>query len=118
MDDRKLNPLRLLVALGIGVYLVFLASRPEQPEAPTTTQTQPAYPMSTACAAQIEQVGLTNYELRLRIKGSAERIIIYTDQGNLTVHTTEAGSAGEYRVRTPAPATAVQLDDCPALNLR
>ncbi|WP_027882171.1 hypothetical protein [Meiothermus rufus] len=118
MDDRKLNPLRLLIALGIGAYFIFLVLRPGQPGAPTTTQTQSAHPMPTACAAQIEQVGLTSYELRLRIKGSAERIIIYTDQGNLTVNTTEAGSAGEYRIRTPAPATAVQLDDCPALNLR
>jgi len=43
---------------------------------------------------------------------------IYTDQGNLTTSTTEAGSAGEYRIRTPTPATAVQIDDCPVLNLR
>jgi len=57
-------------------------------------------------------------EIRLSVTGSAERILVYTNQGNLTASTLEAGSAGEYRVRIPGPATAVQLDDCPPLNLR
>ena len=63
-------------------------------------------------------MGISTYEVRLRISGSANTILVYTDQGTVTASTTEAGSAGEYRVRTPGPATAVQLDGCPPLDLR
>ncbi len=126
MDDRKMNPLRLIIGTGLVIYFaILLTSKPAEeplvvqtpPPAPTAP-TQAAAQPSANCQAQIEEVGLTSYELRLRLEGSAERIIIYTDQGNLTTSTTEAGSAGEYRVRTPAPATAVQIDDCPVLSLR
>lgn len=82
----------------------------------TTPTPQPTAALS--CPSTIEQVTLSNYEIRLKISGSAERILVYTDQGNVTASTVEAGSAGEYRVRTPGPATAVQLDDCEPLNLR
>jgi hypothetical protein len=78
----------------------------------------PALSLSNGCAGQIVQVGIGSYELRLRITGVAERILVYTDHGNLVASTKEAGSAGEYRIRTPGPATAVQLDNCPVLNLR
>ncbi len=126
MDDRKMNLLRLIIGTGLVIYFsILLTSKPA--EEPLVVQTPPPAPtapgQATAqpapnCQAQIEEVGLTSYELRLRIKGAAENIIIYTDQGNLTTSTTEAGSAGEYRIRTPAPATAIQIDDCPVLNLR
>ncbi|WP_299432143.1 hypothetical protein [uncultured Meiothermus sp.] len=125
MDDRRLNPLRLLIVLGIAVYFGVLLTAPEQTpqqaQAPVPTASSPAplLPAHTGpCTAQIEQVGIGNYELRLQISGAAERILVYTDQGNLTASTTQAGSAGVYRVRTPGPATAVQLDGCPVLNLR
>jgi predicted aspartyl protease len=124
MDDRILNPLRLLIALGIVGYFAFLFALPPVEQAvqqPATPTTQPApQPVATPgdCAAEIEQVGIGAYELRLQVSGAAERILVYTDQGNLVVSTTQAGSAGVYRVRTPGPATAVQLDDCPVLNLR
>lgn len=68
------------------------------------------------CYGQIEQVSQGSQAVRLRIRGAAERILVYTDQGSLPASTAETGSAGEYR--TPAPATAVRLDDCPVLNLR
>lgn len=128
--DEKLNPLRLLVGLGIVAYFawLFLQPNPSQPDplatqAPpqATTQTNPApvtKPVGTPCPAQIEQVGLGVNEIRLRITGAASTILVYTDQGNVTTSTTETGSGGEYRVRTPGPATAVQLDNCPPLNLR
>lgn len=130
MDDKKHNPLRLLVLAGIVLYFIFLAATPQNetlveaqpttalPSQPAQPQPAPATKPTINCKAQIEQVGLSTSELRLRITGAANQIIVYTDQGNLTATTTEAGSAGEYRIRTPGPATAVQLDDCPVLNLR
>ncbi len=128
MDDRKLNPLRFLLLFGLVGYLTFLFTRPEStaqvahPPLPAAiSQPAPApQPVTTAanCAGEITQVAIGTYELRLQINGAAERILVYTDQGNLVVSTAEAGSAGVYRVRTPGPPTAVQLDDCPVLNLR
>ena len=78
----------------------------------------PATTPASTCLGQITQVAQGANEIRLTITGSAERILVYTDQGNITASTWETGSAGEYRIRTPGPATAVQLDDCPVLNLR
>jgi hypothetical protein len=135
MNDRRFNPIRIVLLLGIVAYFVLLASPPQPDQTPVvsqpiTTPTQapsnlaptlpngPALSLPNGCAGQIVQVGIGSYELRLRITGSAERILVYTDQGNLVASTKEAGSAGEYRIRTPGPATAVQLDNCPVLNLR
>ena len=73
---------------------------------------------SVKCQGQIEKVVQGQNEIRLTLTGAAEHILVYTDQGNLTASILEAGSAGEYRIRTPGPATAVQLDNCPPLNLR
>ncbi|MCX7784596.1 MAG: hypothetical protein N2318_13255 [Meiothermus sp.] len=131
MKDKNLNPLRLLMGLGIVAYFAWLFIQPnpnQQPEGPatqvppqTTTQPSPApkaEPVADTCPGQIEQVGLGTNEIRLRVTGAASTILVYTDQGNVTASTTEAGSGGEYRVRTPGPATAVQLDNCTPLNLR
>lgn len=129
MNDKKLNPLRLAIGLGLVAYFAWLFIQPnpnQQLEAPatrpqTTTQPNPipkAEPVAATCPGQIEQVGLGANEIRLRITGAANTILVYTDQGNVTASTTEAGSGGEYRVRTPGPATAVQLDNCTPLNLR
>lgn len=126
MDDRKLNPLRLMLLAALVGYFAFLFTQP-QPEEPLVTQvpataTTPAptatTPAPANCLGQITQVTQGASEIRLSITEAAERILIYTDQGNITASTLEAGSAGEYRVRIPGPATAVQLDDCPPLNLR
>ncbi|GIW32852.1 hypothetical protein [Meiothermus sp.] len=132
--DKNLNPLRLIIALGLIVYLGWLLLKPSPSEAlvvqettPTSSSAKTALPTAIPtpeaapalpCPGNIEQVTLSNYEIRLKISGSAERILVYTDQGNVTASTLEAGSAGEYRVRTPGPATAVQLDNCEPLNLR
>ncbi|MCS7058674.1 MAG: hypothetical protein NZL94_07315 [Meiothermus sp.] len=121
MDDRRLNLLRLLIGVGILAYFGGLALRPSpQPteDAAPSPAARPVQLSAPACSGRIEQVTIGNYEVRLRITGSASIILVYTDQGNVTASTTEAGSAGEYRVRTPGPATAVQLDGCPPLNLR
>ncbi|WP_337871139.1 hypothetical protein [Meiothermus sp.] len=123
MDDKKLNPLRLMLLAVLIGYFAFLFTRP-QPEEPLVTQIPTPTPAATTtpapanCPGQITQVAQGANEIRLTITGSAERILIYTNQGNITASTVEAGSAGEYRIRTPGPATAVQLDDCPVLNLR
>lgn len=131
MNDKNLNPLRLLVGLGIIAYFAWLFIQPNpnqqtkalatQAPPQTTTQPNPApkAELVATCTGQIEQVGLGTNEIRLRITGAASTILVYTDQGNVTASTTEAGSGGEYyRVRTPGPATAVQLDNCTPLNLR
>jgi hypothetical protein len=139
MNDRRYTPIRIVLLLGIAAYFVFLAAPPQPDQAPAVSQhtapaTQvpsslpngpalslsngPALSLPNGCAGQIVQVGIGSYELRLRITGVAERILVYTDHGNLVASTKEAGSAGEYRIRTPGPATAVQLDNCPVLNLR
>jgi len=125
MDDKKLNPLRLIILVGLIGYFGFLFSQRPQPEplvvqAPSPTPTVAPAPATapTNCHGSIEQVVQGQYEIRMTLTGAAERILIYTDQGNLTASTLEAGSAGEYRVRIPGPATAVQIDDCPPLNLR
>ncbi|GEM83919.1 hypothetical protein [Meiothermus hypogaeus] len=134
--DKNLNPLRLIIALALIVYLGWLLLKPspsealvvqETPTTPTSSPAKTALPTATPtpkaapallCPGTIEQVTIGNYEIRLKISGSAERILVYTDQGNVTASTLEAGSAGEYRVRTPGPAAAVQLDNCEPLNLR
>jgi hypothetical protein len=120
MDDKKLNPLRLVLLAALIGYFAFLFTQPEEPlvtqvpaPAPTATTPTPAN-----CLGQITQITQGASEIRLTITGAAERILVYTDQGNITASTSETGSAGEYRIRTPGPATAVQLDDCPVLNLR
>lgn len=130
MDDRKLNPLRAMIGLGLIAYFAWLFAQPNptQQEAlviqappqsnSQATPTPITKPVVTDCPAQIEQVAFGTTEIRLRIAGAANTILVYTDQGNVTASTTEAGSGGEYQVRTPGPATAVQLDDCPPLNLR
>jgi len=89
-------------------------------QAPSPTPTAAPAPAAapTNCHGSIEQVVQGQYEIRLSVTGAAERILVYTDQGNITAATPEVGSGGEYRIRTPGPATAVQLDDCPVLNLR
>lgn len=120
----KLTPLRLVLLVGLAGYFAFLLSQPQ--EAPLVVQENSPAPAASAkpaptpanCQGQIEQVTQSSYEIRLKIGGAAERILVYTDQGNITTSTVEAGSASEYRIRTPGPATAVQLDDCPVLNLR
>lgn len=122
MDDKKLNPLRLMLLAVLIGYFSFLFTRP-QPEEPPVTQapapaTTPAPTAPINCLGQITQVVQGANEIRLTITGSAERILIYTNQGNIIAATPEVGSGGEYRIRTPGPATAVQLDDCPVLNLR
>ncbi|GIW29932.1 MAG: hypothetical protein KatS3mg071_0106 [Meiothermus sp.] len=122
MNEKKLNPLRLVLLAALVGYFAFLFTRP-QPEEPLVTQVPAPAPTATTpapanCQGQITQVVQGANEIRLTITGSAERILIYTDQGNITASTSETGSAGEYRIRTPGPATAVQLDDCPVLNLR
>jgi len=127
MDDKKLNPLRLIVLLGLAIYFGFLFSQRPKSEPPIVQAPSPTpiptvapapAPTPTNCHGSIEQVVQGQYEIRLGVTGAAERILVYTDQGNITASTLEAGSAGEYRVRIPGPATAVQLDDCPPLNLR
>lgn len=111
-----LNRLRLVVLVALLGYFAFLIAR--SPTAPEPEAKPASLPQPGNCHGQIEQVSQGSQELRLRIRGTAERILVYTDQGSLSASTTETGSAGEYRIRTPAPATAVQLDDCPVLNLR
>lgn len=119
--DEKLNPLRLVLLTVLIGYFAFLFTRP-QPDEPLVTQVPAPAPATTPapanCLGQITQVAQGANEIRLTITGSAERILVYTDQGNITAATPEVGSGGEYRIRTPGPATAVQLDDCPVLNLR
>lgn len=117
MDDKKYNPLRLMILASLVLYFIYLANKPQNEAVSSQAQPVPVT-KPTTCNARIEQVGLSSYELRLRISGAAESIVVYTEQGNLTASTTEVGSAGEYRIRTPGPATAIQIDDCPALNLR
>ncbi len=117
MDDRKLNPLRLMLLAALVGYFAFLFTQP-QPEEPLVTQVPAPATTPANCLGQITQVTQGASEIRLSITGAAERILVYTDQGNITAATPEVGSAGEYRIRIPGPVTAVQLDDCPVLNLR
>lgn len=124
MNDRALNPLRLLLAGAIIAYFAAM-TWPPPPQAVEATTPLPApapapgpVEVHGRCAGEITQVAIGTYELRLQITGAGERILVYTDAGNLVVSTYHAGSAGEYRIRTPGPATAVQLDDCPVINLR
>jgi hypothetical protein len=121
-DDRRLNPLRLLIAgLIVGYFAwLFVAPAPYQPgmKPAQPVAAQPAMPETINCHGDIQRVAFDQHEIRLQITGAGERIRVFTDQGSLMVSTKEAGSAGEYRIRTPAPATAVQLDDCPVVDLR
>ncbi|WP_333659219.1 hypothetical protein [Meiothermus cerbereus] len=123
MNDKRLNPLRLALLLAIGAYFGYLFLQPKpgvQPPGAPSSAAQPglSVPSSPPCAAQIEQVGLSLGEVRLRLRGAAERIVVFTEAGNVVASTAESGSAGEYRVRTPGAATAIQIDGCPVLNLR
>jgi hypothetical protein len=79
---------------------------------------KPTGPASINCHGDIRAITFGQSEVRLQIVGAGERIGVFTDHGTLAVSTKEAGSAGEYRIRTPSPATAVQLDDCPVVDLR
>ncbi len=123
MNDKRLNPLRVAILLAIAIYFGFLFLQPTPSlESPNTSSplAQPDLlaPSSLPCTAQIEQVGLSLNEVRLRLRGAAERIVVFTEAGNVVASTAESGSAGEYRVRTPGAATAIKIDGCPVLNLR
>ncbi|MGK0620110.1 hypothetical protein [Meiothermus cerbereus] len=123
MNDKRLNLPRVAILLAIAIYFGFLFLQPKPGLQPSNTSASVAQPGLTAsssppCAAQIEQVGLSLNEVRLRLRGAAERIVIFTEAGSVVASTVESGSAGEYRVRTPGAATAIQIDGCPVLNLR
>lgn len=131
MDDRKLNPLRMLVGLAILGYLALSVwtNRENPAENPATKvnlqpqpaaiaeESSPAATSSTGCTGQITWVTGGAREVRLGITGAASRILVYTERGTIVRSTEEAGSAGEYRVILPAPPQAVQIDDCPTVNL-
>ncbi|MER3481338.1 MAG: hypothetical protein C4327_12930 [Meiothermus sp.] len=134
-DDRALNPLRLVVlALILGYFGWLLWPKPSanpapEPPASMASPTVMGTPSRSQiqeesgamprqeCAGRIRRVAGGPNELRLEIEGVGKKILVYTEQGTVVALTETSGSAGEYRVRTPAPATAVQLDDCPAINL-
>lgn len=126
LDDRHLNPLRLALLAIIAGYFAWLWFHPPATPAspapvlqkPTQTTSRPSQPATLAsCPAHILEVGASTHEVRLKIDGAADRILVYTAAGPVTASTETAGSAGEYRVLLPAPPQAVQLDDCPPLNL-
>lgn len=141
MDDRALNPLRLALLVAIAAYFAWaglhqpatvsnsvsappqaLSAPSHSPQPAATSSRLPATPVGPAatpsdCGAHILEVGSSTHEVRLKVDGVASRILVYTAAGPVTASTETAGSAGAYRVLLPAPAQAVQLDDCPALNL-
>ncbi|GFP26263.1 hypothetical protein HKBW3S25_01754 [Candidatus Hakubella thermalkaliphila] len=105
MNDRALNPLRLLLAGAIIAYFAAM-TWPPPPQAVEATIPLPAPapgPVATPrhCAGEITQVAIGTYEVRLQITGAGERILVYTDQGNLVVSTYHAGSGGGSTVSVP-----------------
>lgn len=125
-NDRRLNPLRLALLAVIAGYFAWIWHHPPAaPASPAPALQKPAQatlpppqPTNVAdCPARILEVGASTHEVRLKIDGAADRILVYTAAGPVTASTETAGSAGEYRVLLPAPPQAVQLDNCPPLNL-
>lgn len=120
MDDRKLNPLRLIILALIVVYFATsLWKNDNDPAALVSPQLGPAANQATptGCAGRIAWATTGEREVRLGIDGAAEKIIVYTEKGSRIALTENSGSAGEYRVLLPAPPQAVQIDNCEAVNL-
>jgi hypothetical protein len=125
MDDRKLNPLRLIILAFITAYFAAsLWTNHSDPAARVSLNIKPAdhaptatSPAATGCAGRITWATAGAREVRLGIDGAAEKIIVYTEKGPRIALTENSGSAGEYRVSLPAPPQAVQIDNCEAVNL-
>lgn len=123
MDDRKLNPLRLIILALIAVYFaVSLWKNYNDPAAQVSLHISPAataadQTIPTGCAGRIIWATAGAREVRLGIDGVANRIIVYTSKGTKIAFTETSGSAGEYRVPLEAPPQAVQIDECEAVNL-
>lgn len=120
MDDRKLNPLRLIILACIAIY--FAASlwvNHNDPAAQASLHIGPAVNQATpiGCAGRITWATAGAREVRLGIDGVAEKIIVYTEKGPKVAPTETSGSAGEYRIPLEAPPQAVQIDECEAVNL-
>lgn len=120
MDDRKLNPLRLIILAFIAIY--FAASiwvNHNDPAAQVSLHIGPAVNQTTPtnCTGRITWATAGAREVRLGIDGVANRIIVYTSKGTKIAFTETSGSAGEYRVPLEAPPQAVQIDECEAVNL-
>lgn len=131
MDDRRLNPLRLLLVGIILSYFVWLIAVPDQPvpDQPGTPATSVAglrsqvaghAPAPVGCYGHIQTVTFDDQHVRLQITGAGDYITVFTPYGNQVVRTIEAGSAGEYHIHLaiPGPPTALRLDGCPVLKLR
>lgn len=118
MDDRKLNPLRLIILACMAIY--FAASvwvNHRDPAAQVSLHIGPAEnPTPTNCTGRITWATAGAREVRLGIDGVAEKIIVYTEKGPKVAPTETSGSAGEYRIPLEAPP-AVQIDECEAVNL-
>lgn len=119
MDDRKLNPLRLIILAFIAAYFAVSftnhndpAARVSQKIGHTVNEASP-----TQCAGRITWATAGAREVRLGIDGVAEKIIVYTEKGPKVALTETSGSAGEYRIPLEAPPQAVQIDECEAVNL-
>lgn len=120
MDDRKLNPLRLIILALIAAYFAgSLWANHNDPAARVSLKIVPTAneASSTQCAGRITWATAGAREVRLGIDGVAEKIIVYTESGLKVALTETSGSAGEYRVLLPAPPQAVQIDECEAVNL-
>lgn len=120
MDDRKLNPLRLIILALIAVYFAAsLWKNYNDPAAQVSLHISPAANQATptGCAGRIIWATAGVREVRLGIDGAAEKIIVYTEKGPRIALTENSGSAGEYRVSLPGPPQAVQIDECEAVNL-
>lgn len=120
MDDRKLNPLRLIILALIAVYFaVSLWKNYNDPAAQVSLHIGPAEnPTPTNCTGRITWATAGAREVRLGIDGVANRIIVYTAKGTKIANTETSGSAGEYRVPLEAPPQAVQIDECEAVSLQ
>ena len=115
-----MNRARAFALLAICAYFIWqlwpsssqgkIANAPSKPK--TVLATKP-------CNAQLDAAVSSGDEVRLQVRGSAERLVVFWPGGATNLATEQVCSGGECRVKVPpnTRGVAVQFDGCPMVQL-
>lgn len=115
-----MNQARALLLLAICAYFVWqfwpAFSQGKATNRPSKVETANAI---KPCNTQIDAIVSGGDEVRLQVRGSAERLAVLWPGGSTNVATQQVCSGGECRVKVPpnTQGVAVQFDGCPVVQL-